>query len=124
MQFNIFDKIPKFFNWFIDFIAKPLGIATWSIVLVLAGGYYGEIQREKAVLDSKERIKELETKVDTLSNAIINKDCSEEVKKYMDVLQTIRLQTSQNNDDIQKRLELEKQKTLELENFKQSLNLK
>lgn len=131
MQFNIFDKISKFFNWFIDFLAKPLGIATWSIVLVLAGGYYGEYQREKEEVHSKEqatadhlRIKQLEEKIDTLSNRLVNRDCSDEVQKYINLIQTLQLQTSQNKTEIQQRLELEKKKTVELENLKQSLNMK
>lgn len=131
MQFNIFDKISKFFNWFIDFIAKPLGMATWSIVLILAAGYYGEYQREKAILDSKEqliadgaRIKQLEAKIDTLSNRLVNRDCSDEVQKYINLIQTLQLQTSQNKDEIQKRLESERKRTHELENLKQTLNIK
>ena len=131
MQFNIFDKIPKFFNWFIDFIAKPLGMTTWSIVLILAAGYYGEYQRGKAVLDGKEqmiadgaRIKQLESKIDTLSNRLVNRDCSDEVQKYINLIQTLQLQTSQNKDEIQKRLESEKKRTQELENLKQILNIK
>lgn len=131
MQFNIFDKISKFLNWFIDFIAKPLGMATWSIVLILGAAYYGEYQREKAILDNKEqtiadeaRIKQLESKIDTLSNRLVNRDCSDEVQKYINLIQTLQLQTSQNKDEIQKRLESEKKRTEELEKLKQTLNIK
>lgn len=131
MNFNIIDKIIKFFNWFIDVLGKPLGITTWSIVLILAGGYYGEMQREKAILDNKEqmvadgaRIKQLESKIDTLSNRLVNRDCSDEVQKYINLIQTLQLQTSQNKDEIQKRLESEKKRTVELENLKQTLNIK
>lgn len=131
MQFNIIDKITKFFNWFVDFVAKPLGMATWSIVLILGGAYYGEYQREKEEVHGKEqsvangiRIRQLEAKIDTLSNRIANTDCSEEVQKYVTLLQNIQIQTSQSKEEVQKRLELERKKTEELQNLKQSLNLK
>lgn len=131
MQFNIFDKISKFFNWFIDFIAKPLGMATWSIVLILAAGYYGEYQREKAILDNKEqtvadgtRIKQLENKIDTLSNRLINRDCSDEVQKYINLIQVLQQQTSDKKLETQHRLEMEKKKTEELQNLNKTLNTK
>lgn len=127
MNFNIVDKIITFFNWFIDVLGKPLGIATWSIVLILAGGYYGEYQREEGLSNNKEqitdahiRIKQLESKLDSISN----KDCTGEIQKYINIIQAIQLQTSQNNEDAQKRLQLERKKTEELENLKQSLNIK
>ena len=47
MQAGLFDNIPKFLNWFTGFIAKPLGIATWSILLILGGGYYGKKKKKK-----------------------------------------------------------------------------
>ena len=131
MNFNIIDKIIKFFNWFIDVLGKPLGITTWSIVLILAGGYYGELQREEGVSNNKEqitvanlRIKQLEAKIDTLSSRLANRDCTDEIQKYINVIQTIQLQTSQNKEEIQKRLQLERKKTEELENLKQTLNIK
>lgn len=129
MKFNIIDKVITFFNWFIDFLAKPLGITTWSIVLILAAGYYGDYQREKATEAGKAqtladgtRIKQLENKIDTLSNRLVNRDCSDEVQKYINLIQTLQEQTSQTKYDNQRRLELEKKKTLELENLKKSLN--
>ena len=131
MNFSIIDKIIKFFNWFIDILAKPLGITTWSIILILAGGYYGEYQREGVIYNNKEqtiaansRIKQLETKIDTLSTLLANRDCTDEIQKYINVIQTIQLQTSQNKEEIQRRLELEKKKTQELQKLKQSLNMK
>lgn len=131
MQFNLIDKITKFCNWFVDFIAKPLGMATWSIVLILGGAYYGEYQREREEAHGKEqsvangkRIQQLEAKIDTLSNKIANRDCSGEVQKYINLLQNIQIQTSQSKEEIQKRLELERKKTEELQNLKQSLNIK
>jgi hypothetical protein len=131
MNFSVIDKIIKFFNWFIDILAKPLGITTWSIVLILAGGYYGEYQREEVISNNKEqtiaansRIKQLETKIDTLSTLLANRDCTDEIQKYINVIQTIQLQTSQNKEEIQRRLELEKKKTQELQKLKQSLNIK
>lgn len=131
MKFNLIDKIITFFNWFVDFLGKPLGISTWSIVLICAGVYYGEVQRAEGISNSKEqiesstaRIKTLEAKIDTLSNRLANKDCSNEIQKYINVIQTIQIQTSQNKEEIQKRLELERKKTEELENLKQSLSVK
>lgn len=131
MNFNIIDKIMTFFNWFIDVLAKPLGITTWSIVLILAGGYYGEYQREEGISNNKEqitvangRIKQLETKIDTLSSLLASRDCTDEIQKYINVIQTIQLQTSQNKEEIQSRLQLEKKKTEELEKLKQTLNIK
>ena len=129
MQAGLFDNIPKFLNWFIGFIAKPLGIATWSILLILGGGYYGEIQRKKGNDDSKQhtkadsvRINKLETKVYDLSEKLANRDCSGEVEKYINLIQTLQIQTSQNKQEIQKRLDLQKQTTKELEKLDKSLN--
>ena len=129
MQINSIDKITKFLNWFIDFLAKPLGIATWSIVLVLLGVYYGEYKYDKANDANKKqldadgvRIKQLELKIDTLSNKLANRDCSDEIQKYLEVIQNIQTQTSQKKDEIQKKLELEKQKTEELKTLNQTLN--
>jgi len=110
-------------------LAKPLGITTWSIVLILAAGYYGDFQRERALNSTKAqsvadetRIKQLEAKIDTLSNRLVNRDCSDEVQKYINLIQTLQVQTSQNKEEVQKRLELEKKKTQELVNLKQTLN--
>lgn len=129
MQINSIDKITKFLNWFIDFLAKPLGIATWSIVLVLLGVYYGEYKYDKANDANKKqldadgvRIKQLELKIDTLSNKLANRDCSDEIQKYLEVIQNIQTQTSQKKDEIQKKLELEKQKTEALKTLNQTLN--
>lgn len=129
MQINSIDKITKFLNWFIDFLAKPLGIATWSIVLVLLGVYYGEYKYDKANNANKKqldadgvRIKQLELKIDTLSNKLANRDCSDEIQKYLEVIQNIQTQTSQKKDEIHKKLELEKQKTEELKTLNQTLN--
>ena len=121
-------EIPKFFTWLIQFLAKPLGIAVWSIALIGGGGYYGHIQRDNGFTERNAdisadslRIITLETKVDNLSDKLANRDCSGEVEKYMNLIQMLQLQTSQNREEIQKRLELEKKKTVELENLKQSL---
>lgn len=129
MPLNTIDKVTKFFNWFIDFLAKPLGIATWSIVLILLGGYYGEYKETKqnqinqVQIDANgTRIKQLEAKIDTLSNRLVNRDCSSEVEKYMNLIQTLQIQTSQNKVEIQKRLNLQKQTTKELEKLDKSLN--
>lgn len=129
MQSGLFDNIPKFLNWFIGFIAKPLGIATWSIILILGGGYYGEYQRKKGNDENKPqmrsdwvRINKLELKVYDLSEKLANRDCSSEVEKYMNLIQTLQIQSSQNKADIQKRLDLQKQTTKELEKLDKSLN--
>lgn len=122
MQINSIDKITKFLNWFIDFLAKPLGTATWSIVLVLSGVYYGEYKYDKANDANGVRIKQLELKIDILSNKLANRDCSDEIQKYLEVIQNIQTQTSQKKDEIQKKLELEKQKTEELKTLNQTLN--
>lgn len=131
MQINIIDKITKFLNWFIDFLAKPLGIATWSIVLIIAGVYYGEYKENRQneadqiqITANGVRIKHLEGKIDTLSNRLANRDCSDEIQKYVDVIQNIQTQTSQKKEEIQRRLELERQKTEELKTLKQTLNAK
>ena len=122
-------KIPEFFNWLIRFLRHPLGISIWSIALVVGAGYYGDIQRQKGEEQSKQktqldssRIVKLENKVYDLSEKLANRDCSSEVEKYMNLIQTLQIQSSQNRKDITKRLELEKQKTKELEKLKQSLN--
>lgn len=131
MQLMIIDKITKFFNWFVDFLAKPLGIAIWSIVLILAGVYYGEYQIEKTNNHNKTqiqadnlRIKQLESKIDTLSNRLANRDCSDEIQRYVNLIQNIQIQTSQKKEEIEKRLEMEKKKTEELKNINQNLNNK
>jgi hypothetical protein len=128
MKLNFIDKLIKFFNWFVDFLAKPLGIATWSIVLILSGVYYGNYQRELGTAANKEkmhadenRIILLEKKIDTLSNRLMNKDCTDEVQKYVNLIQTLQIQTSQNKEEVKKRLELEKKKTEELESLNKSL---
>lgn len=129
--FSITEKIITFFNWFVDFLAKPLGITTWSIVLILAAGYYGDFQRERAMESNKAktladetRIKQLESKIDTLSNRLVNRDCSDEVQKYINLIQALQIQTSQSKEEKQGRLEMEKKKTQELENLNKSLNTK
>jgi hypothetical protein len=128
MKLNFIDKVIKFFNWFVDFLAKPLGIATWSIVLILSGVYYGNEQRALGTAANKEkmnadenRIILLEKKIDTLSNRLMNKDCTDEVQKYVNLIQTLQIQTSQNKEEVKKRLELEKKKTEELESLNKSL---
>jgi hypothetical protein len=128
MKLNFIDRIIKFFNWFVDFLAKPLGIAIWSIVLILSGVYYGNYQREIGTTANKEkmhadenRIILLEKKIDTLSNRLMNKDCTDEVQKYINLIQTLQIQTSQNKEEVKKRLELEKKKTEELESLNKSL---
>lgn len=128
MKLNFIDKLIKFFNWFVDFLAKPLGIAIWSIVLILSGVYYGNEQREIGNAASKEklvadanRIILLEKKIDTLSNRLMNKDCTDEVQKYVNLIQTLQIQTSQNKEEVKKRLELEKKKTEELQSLNKSL---
>lgn len=125
---NFIDKVIKFFNWLVDFLAKPLGIAIWSIVLILSGVYYGAEQREIGNTASKEksiadgnRIVLLEKKIDTLSNRLMNKDCTDEVQKYINLIQTLQIETSQNKEEIKKRLELEKKKTEELQSLNKSL---
>ena len=130
MQPLIFDKIPKFLNWFIGFIANPLGIATWSIILVIGAGFYGDSQRKKGqeenipqLKSDSLRINKLEAKVYDLSEKLANRDCSSEVEKYMNLIQTLQIQTSQNKVEIQKRLNLQKQTTQELEKLDKSLNL-
>lgn len=126
---EFFSKIPEFFNWLIRFLKHPLGISLWSISLVIGAGYYGDIQREKGEEQNKEKIKmdssrivKLENKVYDLSEKLANRDCSSEVEKYMNLINTLQVQSSQNKKDIIKRLEIEKQKTRELESLKQSLN--
>ena len=128
-MFEFLSKVPEFFNWLIRFLRHPLGIAIWSIALVVSAGYYGDIQREKGEETNKHkvqmdssRIVKLENKVYDLSEKLANRDCSSEVEKYMNLIQTLQIQSSQNRNDITKRLEIEKQKTRELENLKQSLN--
>lgn len=128
MKLNFIDKVIKFFNWFVDFLAKPLGIAIWSIVLILSGVYYGNEQRALGTAANKEkmhadenRIILLEKKIDTLSNRLMNKDCTDEVQKYVNLIQTLQIQTSQNKEEVKKRLELEKKKTEELESLNKSL---
>lgn len=131
MPYRFFDKVPLFFNWFIKFLAKPLGIATWSIILIILAGFYGDYTRKegsdsnsKQIIKDSARIIILENKVELLSDKLANRDCSAEVEKYMSLIQTLQIQTSQNKEDMRKRLQLEKQKTKELENLKQTLNLK
>lgn len=131
MPYRIFDKVPLFFNWFIKFLAKPLGIATWSIILIILAGFYGNYTRKegsdsnsKQIIKDSARIIILENKVELLSDKLANRDCSAEVEKYMSLIQTLQIQTIQNKEDMRKRLQLEKQKTKELENLKQTLNLK
>lgn len=131
MQLEIIDKIIKFFNWFIDLLAKPLGITVWSIVLILSGVYYGEYQIDKTnknhkiQLDADDlRIRQLENKIDTLSNRLANRDCSDEIQKYVNLIQNIQIQTSQKKEEIEKRLEIERKKTEELKTLKQTLNSK
>ena len=131
MQLEIIDKITNFFNWFIDLLAKPLGITVWSIVLILSGVYYGEYQIDKtnkhnnAQLQADDlRIRQLESKIDTLSNRLANRDCSDEIQKYVNLIQNIQIQTSQKKEEIEKRLEIERKKTEELKTLKQTLNSK
>ena len=131
MQLEIIDKIIKFFNWFIDLLAKPLGITVWSIVLILSGVYYGEYQIDKTnknnkiQLDADDlRIRQLENKIDTLSNRLANRDCSDEIQKYVNLIQNIQIQTSQTKEEKEKRLEIERKKTEELKNLKTTLNTK
>ena len=131
MKFDILDKVVNFLTWFADFIAKPLGIATWSIIIILGAAYWGEIQREKGTINSKEqivadgkRIKELEIKIDTLSNRLINRDCSDEVQKYINLIQALQQQTSDRKLETQQRLEMEKKKTEELQNLNKTLIIK
>lgn len=131
MQLEIIDKITNFFNWFIDLLAKPLGITVWSIVLILSGVYYGEYQIDKTnknnkiQLDADDlRIRQLENKIDTLSNRLANRDCSDEIQRYVNLIQNIQIQTSQKKEEIEKRLEIERRKTEELKTLKQTLNSK
>ena len=131
MQLEIIDKITNFFNWFIDLLAKPLGITVWSIVLILSGVYYGEYQIDKTnknnkiQLDADDlRIRQLENKIDTLSNRLANRDCSDEIQKYVNLIQNIQIQTSQTKEEKEKRLEIERKKTEELKNLKTTLNTK
>lgn len=131
MQFIPTDKITKFLNWFVDFLAKPLGITVWSIALILGGVYYGEQQREIANNHNKKqieaddlRIQQLETKIDTLSTRLANRDCSDEIQKYVNLIQNIQIQTSQKKEEVEKRLDIERKKTQELQTLKQTLNNK
>ena len=125
------DKITKFFNWFISFLSKPLGVAVWSIILILAGVYYSELQIDKTnnrneikLQADNLRIKQLENKIDTLSNKLANRDCSDEIQRYVNLIQNIQIQTSQTREEKEKRLEIERKKTEELKNLKTTLNIK
>lgn len=126
---GLVEKIPTFFNWFIKFLAKPLGIATWSIVLIILAGFYGDFKRQEGSDENKQqihkdsaRIISLENKIESLSDKLSMRDCTGEVEKYMNLIQTLQIQTSQNKEEMKKRLDLERQKTKELENLKQTLN--
>jgi len=123
-----FTELMKFFNWLADYLAKPLGIAIWSIALVLSGVYYANNQREIGTAANKEkmhadenRIILLEKKIDTLSNRLLNQDCSDEVQKYINLIQSLQVQTTQDKEVIKQRLELEKKKTEELDKLNKSL---
>ena len=66
----------------------------------------------------------MENKIDTLSNRLANRDCSDEIQKYVNLIQNIQIQTSQTKEEKEKRLEIERKKTKELKNLKKTLNTK
>lgn len=122
-------------NWLLRFLGKPLGIALWSIALIIGGGIYGDKQRDKGLVENKEqvtkqvkkdslRIVTLEAKVDNLSEKLANRDCSGEVENYARLFQNLQLKTSYESAKSNKRLQLEQQKTKELEQLKNELNIK
>lgn len=118
-------------NWLVRFLGKPLGIALWSIALIIGGGVYGEKQRDKGLFENKRqvikdslRIIKLEAKVDNLSEKLANRDCSGEVENYARLFQNLQMKTSYESEKSNKRLQLEQQKTKELEQLKNELNIK
>lgn len=140
-------------DWARNFVSKPFGGFVTFVALVVSAAWYGDykqdvgydkgrltnkeieaqneqrlVRRDADIVKLERQLIEKQHKIDTLQHRLNTLDCTEQVNKYLNIIQVMQIKTAQSAAMAEREYknkvrsyELEEQKTRELEQTKKQL---